>query len=831
MFHNILHSVSAVAVMLLLLPCSRASIVNRGGKIVIGNGAYVKLAGGDVCDFINRGASSPQGTVRIIGSLYLGGDFVNEDASASAVTPDSTGTVVLDGTDQAISGSNTFPGLTKNVSVSATLTFGAGASNRTVITGTWTCRGAAGKLLLLRSAVPGTQWEVEPRGGRVLGFLDVKDSNNVSASVIDVSGQGCTDSGNNSNWLFSGGATYTVTFAAGPNGSIAGTSHQTVLSGADCQPVTAVPDPGFSFAGWTGGQTGNDNPLTVRKVSSDMNITANFTEAPPGSHTVNFLSGEGGVISGVASQTVADGADCAPVTAVPYEGYSFLNWTGGHSGTENPLTIKNVKSDMTVTANFSTAAFTVTFNAGAGGSISGDTKQTVVSGGDCTPVTAVPDIGFYFYGWTGDYVGKANPLKVKNVLADMDITANFAALPLGNYLVSFYAGAGGSLSGKQFQLVGEHASCAPVTAVPAAGRRFTGWTGDYTGADNPLKISDVVANMSVTANFAENPPGTFTVAFVPGSNGTISGSISQTVASGGDCAPVTAEPGRGYTFINWTGDFTGTDNPLTVTNVQADMLITANFAVPGDNVANGKYIVLLPSDIPGYAGDEFAYKPTVAAIYPFANRVPMRVLNKISAEPPLADQADCAWTKNIPLVDIRRFKKNWTCRENLAAMFPPDGAIPPLVCDLLQVTVTDTDGNRLKDVDSGDAILQAPVISRVMNAYGAETVSATMNEIFFIKGVFFGQRPPSVWLEYPVYEKGNPAVKQIKALKLRILKPYAFADYAGNEGKSCMDLTDAESEIQVLMPSKWPKGWDHDVPHNIVIDNKVGRATSSFWTH
>ncbi len=69
---------------------------------------------------------------------------------------------------------------------------------------------------------------------------------------------------------------WTVVFEAGTGGTIAGEATQTVLNGADCLPVTAVPDDGYSFVDWTGGVSSTDNPLTVTKVAENMKITANF---------------------------------------------------------------------------------------------------------------------------------------------------------------------------------------------------------------------------------------------------------------------------------------------------------------------------------------------------------------------------------------------------------------------------------------------------------------------------------------------------------------------------------------------------------------------------
>jgi uncharacterized protein DUF1566/Big-like domain-containing protein/List-Bact-rpt repeat protein len=58
----------------------------------------------------------------------------------------------------------------------------------------------------------------------------------------------------------------------------------------------------------------------------------------------------------------------------------------------------------------------------------------------------------------------------------------------------------------------------------------------------------------------------------------ISGNTSQTISAEEDCSAVTANAPTNYTFTSWSGDFNGTDNPLTITDVSANMTIIANFA-------------------------------------------------------------------------------------------------------------------------------------------------------------------------------------------------------------------------------------------------------------
>ncbi|MCK5878773.1 MAG: lamin tail domain-containing protein, partial [Holophagae bacterium] len=93
--------------------------------------------------------------------------------------------------------------------------------------------------------------------------------------------------------------------------------------------------------------------------------------------------------------------------------------------------------------DLSSVHLSVNFIAAANGSISGNTAQQVLYGQDSTPVTAVRDTGNVFTNWTGDYAGTANPLTLTNVIANMDITANFT---IQTFIISASAGANGNIS-------------------------------------------------------------------------------------------------------------------------------------------------------------------------------------------------------------------------------------------------------------------------------------------------------------------------------------------------------------------------------------------------
>ncbi|MDP8265706.1 MAG: InlB B-repeat-containing protein, partial [Candidatus Aceula meridiana] len=146
--------------------------------------------------------------------------------------------------------------------------------------------------------------------------------------------------------------TFTLTYLAGPGGSISGPTPQIINYGQDGKPVTAVPDTGYHFVNWSDGSV--MNPRVDLDVTADITVTANF-----GIDTLilTYLAGPGGSISGPTPQIINYGQDGKPVTAVPDKGHRFVNWSDG--SVKNPRIDFDVTADITVIANFGSNEFKV----------------------------------------------------------------------------------------------------------------------------------------------------------------------------------------------------------------------------------------------------------------------------------------------------------------------------------------------------------------------------------------------------------------------------------------------------------------------------------------
>ena len=105
--------------------------------------------------------------------------------------------------------------------------------------------------------------------------------------------------------------TYTLTYTAGTNGSITGTTPQIINSGSDGTLVTAVPATGYHFLSWSDGKTTAGR--TDSNVNSNLNVTATFavTVVHSGGN-----SGDGGSSASTPTTGTIPSTSTTPATPV-----------------------------------------------------------------------------------------------------------------------------------------------------------------------------------------------------------------------------------------------------------------------------------------------------------------------------------------------------------------------------------------------------------------------------------------------------------------------------------------------------------------------------------
>jgi hypothetical protein len=152
--------------------------------------------------------------------------------------------------------------------------------------------------------------------------------------------------------------------------------------------VTAAPDAGFGFVGWSGDLSGASNPETL-VVDSDKTIGASFTSQQ---YSVSVAPSSGGSVTLNPPGGSYTAGTLVAVTAVAEPGNVFTGWSGDLSGPDNPESLL-VDADKSVSAGFAPAV-TLTLSATAGGSVTLDPPGGVYAAGTVVTVTAAPDAGF-----------------------------------------------------------------------------------------------------------------------------------------------------------------------------------------------------------------------------------------------------------------------------------------------------------------------------------------------------------------------------------------------------------------------------------------------------
>lgn len=287
--------------------------------------------------------------------------------------------------------------------------------------------------------------------------------------------------------------------------------------------------------------------------------------------TVN-LSGSGSVSKTPSQASYASGSTVSLV-ATPATGYLFSGWSGSASGTSNELSVA-MSANKTITATFAAippARYGLTLINVGGGIATASPSASDYSSGATVTITASAAAGYSFTGWSGNASGSTNPLTI-TMTADKVITATYALI---KYTLSTTVVGSGTIS-RSPDLAGyDSASTVTLEAIPADGYNFTAWSGNASGSTNPLSVT-MSANKAITATFTAVPPTLYGLTLINVGNGTATASPTGPNYSSGASVTLTASPSAGYSFTQWSGDASGSTNPLTIT-MSSHKTITATY--------------------------------------------------------------------------------------------------------------------------------------------------------------------------------------------------------------------------------------------------------------
>jgi Divergent InlB B-repeat domain len=299
--------------------------------------------------------------------------------------------------------------------------------------------------------------------------------------------------------------------------------------------LVASPATGATFVGWTGACGSSATTCTVT-MNQSKSVTATFSGGTPpagGGGTTFSLTvaviGNGTVtgpgISCGNGQTSCASSNAANSTvtliATPVGGATFAGWGGGTcSGTASTCTV-TFDASKTVTATFSggTAQFQLSVSVSGPGKVAGsvincgngsNTCSATVNQGTSITLTATPAAGAKFAGWGGSCAGTATTCTV-SMTQSRSVSATFTSGGTPGTLTITVGGKGTvATSAGACQAVGPSKTCVQhfkagvsvvLTARPAAGQSFLGWSGACKGTKATCTVKLTTAQ-TVTANFS-----------------------------------------------------------------------------------------------------------------------------------------------------------------------------------------------------------------------------------------------------------------------------------------------------------------------------------------
>ncbi len=387
-----------------------------------------------------------------------------------------------------------------------------------------------------------------------------------------------------------------VESAAGGTISQPSSSPVSIVHGSSTT-IVAQENTGYDFTEWT--VTGNGVTITdayapatsVVLTNGDATVTANYTLEQ---YSLSVTAGTGGSISQPSSSptTVAYGVQTT-LSATAAENYHFSHWevTSGEGVTvADP---NAVSTSVTLTAGDAAVEalfepdYTITVTA-QNGSVERDPMQSTYAPGSVVELTAIPDEGYHFTGWSGDLSGSSNPESV-TLTGDLSVTAVFG---LNEYQLDVVAGTGGSIvSPATSPVTVSHGVATTLEAQPDEGFVFVGWTTAESGVrfDNAgaatTEVRLTAGPATITADFTRQMR---TLSVVPSGNGVIQLNPPGPTYPDGATVTLNAVADAGWYFGGWTGvPVDGLQDTMITFIMDASYSLEATFVEGGGIAVDG----------------------------------------------------------------------------------------------------------------------------------------------------------------------------------------------------------------------------------------------------
>ena len=377
---------------------------------------------------------------------------------------------------------------------------------------------------------------------------------------------------------------YTLTMAVTPQGG--GTTVPIVgnhnYNEGTVVNIAATPAANYEFVNWTGDVADANSANTTVTMNANKTVTANF-QLVKRTLTVAVNPQGGGTTTPAVGDHDYDHGTVVDLTATPAQGWFFLNWTGDVADPNSATTTVTMDANKTVTANFTDKLIlTMQVTPENGGTTTPAVGNHEYDVGAVVDITATPLGEHEFLHWEGDVADPNSPNTTVTMDNHKTVKAVFSP-PRYELKLNASPETGGTTKPSPGEVVlVEKASFYSIKAIPAAGYKFVGWTGDVNSVQDVNSASTLVQmywHYTITANFEPETTVMYklTMEVSPKDGGTTSPVLGEHEYVEGSVVSISATAANGYRFVNWTGDVADPNDQNTTVTMGSDKTVKANF--------------------------------------------------------------------------------------------------------------------------------------------------------------------------------------------------------------------------------------------------------------
>jgi ribosomal protein L21E len=231
--------------------------------------------------------------------------------------------------------------------------------------------------------------------------------------------------------------------------------------------------------------------------------------------------------------------------------------------------------DKTITATFTDEVqYNLTIAKYGNGTVTPGAGIHAYDEGSTVNLTATPAEGWQFASWAGEVANYKSATTSVTMDEDKSVTAYFFESGASYDLTIAVTG-----DGTVLPAAGSHSyaggSVIEITATPASGWRFKGWTGEVADADAASTTITISRDAQISAIFEQIVQYRLTIS--ASGSGTVTPSSGTHDYEKGADVSIKATPSSGWQFAKWTGNVADPKSATTSIVMDKDQSITAVF--------------------------------------------------------------------------------------------------------------------------------------------------------------------------------------------------------------------------------------------------------------